>query len=1034
MIKKTLTLLSFVLLVTNLLAQQGITGKVLDDTNQPLPGVNISVKGTSIGTITDFNGSFTIAALPEQTIVFSFMGYQTKEVVVKDQTTFNVTLALDSKVLDELVVTALGIKREKKALGYAVQDIKSDDLTQAGDANVVNTLQGKVAGVQINMSGAGTGGSSRIDIRGIGSLDSGNEPIWVIDGVPFDNSNGDENETGGVSIWGGTSRAGGAFDLNPEDIESISVLKGANAAALYGERGANGVIMVTTKKGKRNQSLGINYSGSLNVSEAAYMLDLQDQYGQGSQGVYDKFGDASWGPKMEGQQLESWTGETIPYEAQKNRLKDFTRLGLNQSHNVSFTGGNEKGSFRASIGHNIMNGIYEDHQVNKTTFDIRSDYDINDWVNIDTKVSYFVTEGQERPEVGQYSYVSYYNRMPMNVRNQDLKPGYDLTPNGGHIEKTHIGAANANVRNPYFLQEQTTNEDHKRRFFGYAALNFKIFEFLTAKVKYGIDTYAFRMQDGYRFPDNIDNNRPNYNTTQTNFTEQNLEFLLSFNKKINDDFELSLNYGGNLRNNYRRTLRAESGKLPTETDFFLKAGSNISANEEIIEEEVRSMYGFGQLSFRNMVYLDLTGRYDISSTLTAPNRDYDNAYFYPSVSLSGIVSEMFTMPSWITFVKTRLSYATVNKGTSPHLTYEGYKLDRWNYGLTIGKVSADRVDPELVPERVTSVEVGADLRFLKNRLGFDFTLYNEDTENQILKLERPQSAGYETKLTNAGLIRNRGVELMIKTVPVKTKDLTINLDFNFSKNEGVLEELEGKREGVPEEMRAKRHSFGNDVWAFEGEKLGDIRGTSFVYNENGKIIVDSNGLPVRSNETYGVLLGNIQPDWIGSINLSANYKGFFLSTSLAVQQGGSIISSSEQAATAAGNSERTTANNRMSFFVDGVTEEGGERNHVIVGAEEYWRHISSIDEAFVYDASYMKLKELVIGYNIPRSLLKKIPRSPIQRAKVSLIGRNLFYFYRDTPGTAPDASAFSSSYSAQAYDYSPVPGTRTYGFSLNIGF
>jgi outer membrane receptor protein involved in Fe transport len=536
-------------------------------------------------------------------------------------------------------------------------------------------------------------------------------------------------------------------------------------------------------------------------------------------------------------------------------------------------------------------------------------------------------------------------------------------------------------------------------------------------------------EEGYLLSDNVDpNRRPNYRSNQSSFKEQNYEFLLTYNTVLSEDFDLGLNFGANNKHLYERGLRTSSGKLSSENDFFLGAGSNIEAWEDITEEETRSIYGFGQIGYRNMMYFDFTARNDWSSTLTARNVNFDNSDFYPSVSLSGIVSQMTELPSWVSFAKVRGSLAQVGKATSPYMTSQNYSLSTWNFGLTVGNVPSLQVIRDLKPELSTSWEVGTDLRFFNGRLGLDFTYYNEDTENQILTVEVVQSSGYSQKLINAGLIRNTGMELMINTVPVKTRDFRLGLDFNFAKNKGTVEELEDKND--PDAL--KEFSFGRGVWAEEGGKLGDIRGTIYKRDEQGRLLVGDDGLPVRTESSDNVI-GNIQPDWTGSVNLMADYKGIFLSALVSVQQGGDVVSSAERSATSAGTAERTLKDGRMSFFVDGYTE-SGEKNHTITSAENYFRHISTVDEEFVYDASHMKLREVSLGYKIPETFLSKITNNPIKTARISFVGRNLIYLYRNTPGTVPDAGAFSTEYSAQAYDYSSVPAARTYGFSLNIGF
>ncbi len=1005
---------------------QKLEGTVTDSEGVALPGVTVVLKGTTTGAITDFDGKYQINISTGDVLVFSFVGMASQEFVYAGEETLDVTLQPDQLQVEEVVVTALGIRREKKALGYSAQDVESEDLLVTGDGNITSALSGKIAGVQIAQTAGGAGAKTRIEIRGTSSLSGYDEPLWVVDGVPFDNGNGTEKDRTGeeVSIWGGTSRAGGAFDLNPEDIESISVLKGPNAAALYGERGGNGVIMITTKKGSRKKGLGISYSGNVTVSEAAYFLDMQDVYGQGTEGVFDKNSTGSWGPRMEGQLFDSWTGEQTPFTAQTNRIDDFTRMGIDQNHSLAFTGGNDKGAFRASIGKGIINGIFEDNKVEKLTFDLKTDYDINNWLNVDTKVSYFRTEGQERPEVGNYSYMSYFYGMPMSISNQDLSPGYEII-GGKHVETLYT-TANANYRNPYFLQEQTTNYDQKDRLFGYFAANLKITEGLTARLKYGLDTYRFGGVDGYLYADNVDGNRPNYNTNEQYFKEENYEYLITYMKDLNDDFSIHLNLGGNNMNSYRENLRAKSGLLASEGDFFLGNGTNISAEEKFWEREVRSLYGFANVSYKNYLFLDITGRNDWSSTLTASNANFDNSYFYPSIGLSGIISDMVEMPSWVSFAKVRASWAQLGKAATPYQTSQDFTISTWNYNLQNSDVPNNLVIQNLKPEISTSWEVGIDVRLFNGRLGFDATYYFEETENQILNVPLTQSTGFRERVINAGLITNEGFEFLLTSIPVKTNDFTMGFDVNLSTNKGIMKEL---ADGVPIH-RFGDFNAGTEVVAIPGEKLGIIRGSKYMRDIDGNILVGADGLPLFEERQE---IGNIQPHFLGSINLNAEYKGLFFNALFSGQIGGDIVSVTEQGATASGNTDRTLAMDRIDLFFKGDQEDGSP-NNVLISAQEYWGTISRIDEEFIYDATYVKVKELAIGYKIPKSLLSKIPYQPISRMQVSLVGRNLFYLHKNTPGTVPDAGSYSTSYFAKAFDFAPVPATRTIGFSLNIGF
>lgn len=1017
MIKKFLLIIPMLILyASGIMAQQKeVSGKVYNESNEAMVGVTVVVKGTTTGTTTQVDGSYTIKVSPDAVLLFSFVGYNTQEIPVAGKTVIDVTLTSSVSSLEEVVVTALGIKREKKALGYAVQDVKAEDLTSSGDANIANALQSKVAGVVINQSGAGVGGTSRIEIRGASSLSDNNQPLIIVDGIPFNSS-----DASNAGIWGGVESAGGLSDINPQDIENISVLKGPNAAALYGSRAGNGVILITTKKGA-SKGLNVNYNGNFAFSNLGYTLDLQEKYGQGSEGVYDKFGTASWGPLMNGQMLESWKGEEIPFSAQTGRIEDFVQTAYSQNHNISLSGGNDKGSIRVSASKSNENGLYEGHKVDKTNLDLKAAYQVNSWLSVDAKASYFNSKGEQRPEMGYYSFISYFNTMPMNIRSADLAPGYIINQAGNHQEILYT-TANANYRNPYFMREQIYNNDERYRGFGYLGTNIQFTDALKLRLKYGIDFYREGLSNGYKYADNVSSIRPDYNTEERFFKEENYEFLLSYNKDF-EDLTLSVNMGGNRMYTQSQSLLSRSGKLPTEGYYFLGYGTNITSAQAFSEQEVQSLYGFAQVGYKDMVYFDATARNDWSSTLPVEN----NSYFYPSFGISGLISEMYDLPDWFTFAKVRGSWAQVGKAADPYAIDESFTISTWNYNLLNGNVKSVLVNKDLKPEISSSFELGTDLRFLNNRIGLDFTYYNENTTNQILRVPTDQSTGYSEKLINAGRISNKGIEIMLNTTPVKKSDFTFEMNFNFAKNTTLLEDLDND---------LKVYSFGGlnnsvDVIGIEGEKMGDIRGSVYKRDASGRIIAGADGLPMRQDSL--VTIGNIQADFTGSVLLKATYKGFYVGALISMQQGGEIFSATEAAATSAGNSLRTTENDRMSFFFDGPLEDGS-LNTTMVTAQQYWTRVASINEEFIYDASYMKLREITLGYNLPQKMLKKLNKEPIKSARIAVFGRNLFYFYKHTPGTVPDASAYSNSYAAQAFDFAPVPATRTFGISLDVAF
>lgn len=1002
-------------------AQTAISGTVVDPSGIPLPGVNVTEKGTKNGVSTDFDGNYSISVNPASTLVFSYVGFVTQEIVPGSKSTINVTLQESVEALNEVVVTALGIKKEKKALSYAVQEVNSETITAGANPNVTSALQGKSAGVNITSAG-GIGGKPRIDIRGASSLTGNDDLLWVIDGVPFST---EDTATDAQGLFGGTSNGGGYLDINPNDIESMSILKGGPAAALYGSRGANGVVLVTTKSGKNSKGLGISYSGATTFSQAGYFLDLQREYGQGTNGVYDPQSRVSWGPRFDGVERPAWTGESLPYQSESNLLEDFTRVGVSTSNNLIFTKGGEDGHFKASIGKDKTEGVYEGFNVDRLNFDLRAAYDINPWLNIDAKMSYINTKGAGRPTIGVYSSVSYWNGMPANIRTQDLAPGFVFEDN--KTKEYLFGPssvltenANADNRNPYFLRASSFNNDERNRMFGYLATTFKFTDELHLKLKYGLDIYRYEAINGARYEDQIFfNNTPSINTSESFFKEENSEFLLSYNKKINEDFTFGASAGGNIMVRGIEALNAASGKLSSENNLFLNAATNFGVNETFNDREIHSLYAFADVSYKNFLFLNATARNDWSSALPTNA----NSYFYSSVGLSGLISEMVEMPDWLTYLKVRGSWAEVGKDTDPYQTNPVFTLAPNNFLLLATTTPDALVSPSLKPEISTTTELGVEFRLFNNRLGFDITVYNESTRNQIIPVDINQSSGFTTRIDNLGLITNKGVEVFANVVPIKTEDFNLGLTLNFATNKGVIETY------IADEPERFHSFFGTTVRGIPGERYGDIYGLAYQRDANGNTIVGADGLPVTTSEE--VKLGNIQADFTGSIGLNATYKGFSLNALLVMQQGGDILSLTESSATGSGNTPKTLSLGREPFFVPNGVLADGSTNTTIVTPQAYWQAVTNIDEEFIYDASFMKLGEISLGYSLPKSMLKSIGNGFISEVRISAVGRNLFYIYRNTPGTVPD-TVYNSDYGSQAIDFSPVPVERTYGFSLNV--
>lgn len=1002
-----------------------IKGHIVDENGEALPGASIVIKGQTSGVISDINGNFSLSVTNgNAVIVVSSVGYKTQEIALSGRTTVNISMSTTVSELKEVVVTALGIKREKKSLGYAVQDVKADELTKTGTSSLADALQGKVAGLNINDTGTGAGGSAKIVIRGNSSLSDNNEPLWVVDGVPFDSA----PETANMQ-WGGYDRAGGSFDLNPEDIESISVLKGPTAAALYGSRAGNGVILVTTKKGGKNGKFGITYSGKFTWSPIAYTLDEQDTYGQGSGGVFNPESLGSWGPKMQSQSVAAWwdNSKTTSFNLQKDVMKNFFRTGSTQSNNVTIGGGDRDNPFRLSFGHDYIKGNMERNVVAKTTFDLVTRYTMNKYVTFDVKANYINVVGECRPELGYYSTMYYLYTMPRNVQLSDLytyRYNLDELAAGEHVQGNWI-TPNADHQNPYFILDDWNNKDKKNRFFGMFQATIHFTPELTLKLKQGLDYSSNEYDYTYKYADGIFGGRPLSEMTKSSSNELNSEFLLSYNKTFGD-FQLGLSAGGNRM--YRRydSLYGQGALIPFPNTYYLAAGSKQYTSNDIQEKQINSLYAFANLGYKDFLYMDLTARNDWSSTLPSNNR----SYFYPSVAISSILtSAMDAMnigynKNLINYGKIRFSIAQVGKDTDPYQLVNTYGTTTDDaHGILYTTEPTSLANMKLKPEISTSWEVGTEWRFFKNRLGLDFTYYDMETKNQVLSVPDIFSTGYSSQIINVGKITNKGIELAMNGSVIKNKGFNLDLNLNLAHNVTKVKELD------PLIDKYTIGSLNNDVSvvAIAGDKLGEIWGQGYLRDNNGNIIVDSNGLPQKGDKK---VLGSIQPDFTGSFGINVGYKGFALSALFSFQKGGDIYSYTEDRASYYGNAKCTA--NRDGVVFNGVTSSGA-KNTTSVDAETYWTQGTN-PETFVYNASFLKLKELSLSYTFNKNQLSLLTHDIINSLKFSLFGSNLLYLVKHTPGTTPDGSAFSSNMFSQAIDFSPIPNTRNYGFSINVGF
>lgn len=1035
-----------------------ITGQVLDENQEPLIGVTITVSGTTDRAITDIEGNYTLMTQVQNPVLqFSYLGYKTKKIAVSGSV-LNTVLNPDAKAIDEVVVTALGIKREKKMLGYSVQDIKSDALNTTGDPSVASALDGKVAGVQMNTSSTGLSGSTKITIRGNSSLTDNNQPLWIVDGVPFT-----DNQNSEASAYGGYDRGNTSLDINPEDIESISVLKGPNAAALYGSRAGNGVILVTTKKGSQKEGWGINYSGSVTWSSVSETINMQKRYGQGVRGrtiyVTDDngrqrlTGELAFGSELDGHVEPSWLGESIPYAYTGDKLKDYFKTGFSHFHTVALGRATEKSHFRLSIGFNGNEGLFKDETLNKLSVDLNTGTVVNKYLSLDGKISLSRMKAENRPMTGLNGEVAQLLLIPGNVRLQDLMQ----YTTADRLHQSWFGP-NQQYSNPYYVRHQFKNSDERWRAFGYYAANLTFTDWIKLSAKYAFDYYRTRLQasnlslgdqaistPGQDWQEKVTTD--NMQRGEENHFEHNISFLFLGDKPLSDKFRLSYTLGTNIMYQKYEVLNIGVENMLDKDNWIFNTAYRLSnAGNDGHDRAMYSLFGSIQMAFKEYLSLDLTARNDWSSTLPQKH----NSFFYPSASLSYVFSDFMRsigkpLPSWITFSKLRLSAAQVGKDPMPYNLYNVRKFTFSN-GVRIPLTQTIKMNSDLKPEIKSSLEMGLDMKFFDNRLGFDFTYYYSTTKNQAMLVDA--SAPWSQQWVNAGEIVNRGVEMMIYSTPIQSKDFTFDLTMNLAHNRSTVKKLTS---GV---NRIYFNGDGNmpvKVGAVTGGKLGDIFANNLMKrDEQGRIIVDANGLPQPETgngnlEQYLLNhpIGNIQPDLLMSVTPTFNYKGITLSAMFDMRFGGDIVSVSEGMATSVGTSER--ANNRGTWSsVNGVEDyyltvpgikTDGSVNDIPVSAQTYYSTIGLFKsqkgyaEEFVHDASYIKLKELALGYNFPKSMLKK---TPFTQLKLSFVARNLCFLMKHTPGN-PDGGYDTTMFS-QALDFAAVPYTRTFGFSANIGF
>ncbi|MBV6646629.1 MAG: SusC/RagA family TonB-linked outer membrane protein [Cyclobacteriaceae bacterium] len=1043
---KLFSYLALLLLSSSLLFAQGVTsisGKVYSQENdESLPGVSIYVKGTSVGTISDIDGAFKLN-VPDsaKSIIVSFVGFQTREILLLDKTSFDIGLATEIVGLETIIVTALGIKKEERAIGYASQQVKGDQLSEVKEINVINSLSGKVAGVSINQAGTGPGGTSKVVIRGFSSVAGGNSPLYVVDGVPMTNPQGGGVEFGGIDLGDGIS------NLNPDDIESINVLKGASASALYGSRGQNGVIMITTKKGAARKGVGVDVSSSFILEEPQVLPDFQDTYGRGSGGNFpiDNAGNfsnntrVSWGERMSGQTevggnpLVNWTGNPTPYSAQEDNIKGFFRTGKTYINSLTLSGGNEDSQGRLSISHLKNEGIMPNSDLTRVTVNLRVNHKLSDKLSFDGKINYINQEAFNRPNLALSpdNPMNSLIQMPRSIRLNDLKDfrNPDLSP------RVYTNATGVDFwQNPYWAVNLNTNEDNRDRILGFVSLKYDITDWASIQLRTGTDFYN-DIRENRNATGTIYRVTPDksfYSLTTARVEERNSDFLVMINPKMSGPISISGNVGGNILRIETESLTSTTQGLNIPDFFVLQNGISVISSENESVREVQSLYGSAQIDLSKLVFLEFSARNDWSSALPEDNR----SYFYPSVSSSFIFSDALALENnFFSYGKIRASVAQVGNDTGPHRLDLNYFVNTLSHGdQTFGQVTTTQPPADLQPEETTSFEAGLDLAFWQRRLTVDATYYTAGTRNQIFSIPISKTSGFQEKVINGGLIQNQGVEILLTGQVIEQQDLKWSTTINFSRNQSKVKELS---DDVNIISFGQFDQFGVRIQAEVGEPFGTIYADkSYLRDENGNRIIGTNGLPIPDTEGGIKKIGNFQPDWLAGITNSISYKNLSLRFLIDIRKGGDIFSFSNAVAAANGNAEFTEDQRAEwyagagGFIAKGVTADGSPNTRE-VDPQEYWQFVggqaSTFAEEFVYDASFVKLREVSLAYRMPKRFLEN---TIFTKLTFSLVGRNLFFIHKNTPGFDPEATFNSGN--TQGIEAFAFPSTRSVGFNLSF--
>jgi TonB-linked SusC/RagA family outer membrane protein len=1009
-----------------------VTGHVVLASNlQPLAGVQITVKGLTVGTLSDGTGAFSFRVPPgSKTLVFTSIGFRTVEVAISD----NLTVRMEQQAigLEGIVVTSLGIQREKRSLGYSVQEVSGLDITKVPEVNLVNSLQGQVAGVHITSAGP-TGGSARIVIRGASSIAGNNQPLFIVDGIPVDNSAPRNAGYGGIDYGNAVQ------DVDPANIESISVLKGPNAAALYGSRAANGAVVITTKSGRTNR--GFAFSTSFTAENPLKLPSYQNSYGQGVDGEFQwvdgagagtwDFVDESWGPKLDGRLIDQFTGLQQPWLPHPNNVRNFFRTGMTSNTNLSFEQSSKQGNVRLSLSNSMIEGMAPGESIDKIGVALKGGLTVSDRLKTEASINYTSQDANNRMGTGydednpMQSFIWFGRQVDMSALKANYKC-FESSP----TPCTDGGQYNWNYNyhnNPYWEQLVNTNEDSRDRILGHVSATYQVNDWITATGRIGRDLYRERRQANTAFNSLDDAGDGGFSAANRFQSEINADVIVTAARQLTDDISLDVTTGGNIRTNAFNSSGVSVSAL-TAPGIYTIDNASATPNPTDYErhKKVRSVYGSASLNYRGYFNVDVTGRNDWSSTLPVDNR----SYFYPSVSSAFVFTDALGMQSnFLSSGKIRGSWTRVGNDTGPYQLTSVYNSQQAFGSVPMFSLPNGLPNTKLKPEETTAYEFGADLGFFNERAGFVLTYYNSMTRNQILGVQISSASGYDNQILNAGEVKNWGYELLLRATPIQRDKFQWDMMVNWSKNDSEVVDLYGDLETL-----VLGSYWSMNIEARKGEPYGVFFGNGYLRDDNGNWMLDSRGRPQRDTERR--ILGNYNPDWLGGISNRFSYGPLELSVLVDGQHGGDIFSVTNWFGEYAGVLESTLRGREEDWCTPGIAVAGilpdGSVNgdgvdDVTVCPETYFGRNYGNQEAGIDDATYLKLREVRLGYQLPESLMGRFGFSG---GDIALIGRNLFLWAPNIDNIDPE-TAFDAS-NVQGIEFGQFPTARSFGLSLSI--